>query len=181
LRRSAALGVALLALAGAAVLVATGRIRPPGALFATGVPPRQGSPRVAATETRVGRAQAQPAAPTPTREARPASDRVVAPTHAAALFAQHSWYVAPPPSPPPPPPPPPEPTAPPLPYTFVGSYAPQGEAPVFFLERGDRVLDAHVGDKLDGVYQFESANGDQLVFVYLPLNIRQNVAAKGTR
>jgi hypothetical protein len=118
-------------------------------------------------------------------EAHPVPDRVVVPTYAAALFAQHSWTVLrpvkvpppPPPALPPPPPPPPEPTAPPFPYAFVGSYAPEGGRPVFFLTRGDRVIDARVGDKLDGVYQLESAAGGQLVFVYLPLNVRQNLPA----
>jgi hypothetical protein len=109
--------------------------------------------------------------------ARPAADRVVTPRHAKALFAQHSWTVIKPvPIPAPaPPPPPPDPTAPPLPYTLVGSVAPAGAQPVFFLSRGDRMISAHVGDKLDGVYQLESAAGGQLVFVYLPLNIRQNI------
>jgi hypothetical protein len=104
-------------------------------------------------------------------------DRVVEPTHSAALFAQHTWYVIPPAPPPAPPLPPPAPTAPPLPYTFLGSFAPEGQPPVFFLAHGDRVIDAHVGDRLDGVYQFESADAAQLVFVYLPLNVRQTVAA----
>jgi hypothetical protein len=84
---------------------------------------------------------------------------------------------APPPPPPAPPPPPPAPTAPPLPYAFLGTFSPGGEPPVYFLSRGDRVIDAHVGDKLDGVYQFESAAGGQLVFVYLPLNTRQTLTA----
>ena len=96
-------------------------------------------------------------------------------SHAAALFAAHSWYVAPPPPPPAVPPPPPPPEAPPFPYTFVGSYAPAGEQPVYFLARADRVIDAHVGDRLDGVYVFESAGVGTLVFNYLPLNIRQSV------
>jgi hypothetical protein len=100
-------------------------------------------------------------------------ERVVLPTHSASLFAQHSWYVIPPAPPPAAPAPPPEPTAPPFPYTFIGSYTPEGNPPVFFLSHGDRVIDAHVGDRLDGVYRFESAAGGQLVFVYLPLNIRQ--------
>jgi hypothetical protein len=98
----------------------------------------------------------------------------------AALFARHSWYVAPPPKPAPPPPAPPPPTAPPFPYAFVGSFD-QGGQPVYFLSRGDRVIDARVGDKLDGVYQFESAEGGQLVFVYLPLNVRQNLVARASR
>ncbi len=183
-RRRAAFGVGLLVVAVLAVLVATGRIRVPklrlsGAGSATAVSARQAPSRAATAEVEI--AQAQPPAAPRASEARPASDRVVASTHAAALFAQHSWYVAPPPPPAAAPPPPPEPTAPPFPYTLVGSYAPEGDAPVFFLARGDRVIDAHVGDKLDGVYQLESASGDQLVFVYLPLDIRQNLAAKGAR
>jgi hypothetical protein len=76
-----------------------------------------------------------------------------------------------------PPPPPPAPTAPPFPYTLIGSFAPEGQPPVFFLSQGDRVIDARVGDRLDGVYQFESAAGGQLVFVYLPLDIRHVLAA----
>jgi len=148
--------------------VATGTIGLQGTGSAPAVPAQQASPRAAATE-----AELAPRA----SKARPGSDRVVASTRAAALFAPHSWYVPPPPPPPVAPPPPPEPTAPPFPYTLIGSFAPEGHPPVFFLAHGDRVIDAHVGDRIDGVYQFESAAGGQLVFVYLPLNIRQNLAA----
>ncbi|MBS0419501.1 MAG: secretion system X translation initiation factor [Proteobacteria bacterium] len=101
-------------------------------------------------------------------------------SHAAALFAGHSWYVPPPPPPPVAAPPPPPPSAPPFPYTFVGSYAPAGEGAVYFLARSDRVVDAHVGDHLDGVYVFESAGPEGLVFNYLPLNIRQTVTTGGS-
>ena len=153
---------------------AAGTLGLPGAGPAAAVPGRQESPRDAANEAELARAQAHPRA----SKARPAPDRVVAPTQAAALFAPHSWYVPPPPPPPVAPPPPPQPTAPPFPYTFIGSFTPEGHAPVFFLARGnDRVIDARVGDQLDGVYQFESAAGGQLVFVYLPLNIRQTLGA----
>ncbi len=122
--------------------------------------------------------------PASAAESDPSSDRVVAPTHAAALFAQHSWTVLPPLAklpPPPPAPPPPEPTAPPLPYTLVGSVVQAGGTPVYFLAHGDRVIDVRVGDRLDGVYQLESAAGGQLVFVYLPLNIRQNISAGASK
>ncbi len=107
------------------------------------------------------------------------SDRVVTPADAKALFAVHSWHVVPV-VPLPPPPPPPAPTAPPFPFTFLGSYAPEGANVVYFLAKGDRVLDAHVGDRIDGVYQFESAEGGQLVFTYLPLGVRQTLAAGTT-
>jgi hypothetical protein len=185
LRRLTTLGLALVVLAVLAIPVATGTIRLPGAGSATAAPERQASPRAGgfAAGTDLERAQAQPRAAPGASEARPASGRVVAPTHASALFAQHSWYVLKPaPVPPPAPPPPaPEPTAPPFPYAFVGSYAPTGDQPVYFLARGDSVIDAHVGDRLDGVYQFESAADGQLVFVYLPLNIRQNLAAGASK
>ena len=103
----------------------------------------------------------------------PVRQRVADASHAEALFASHSWYVAPPPPPPVAPPPPPPPAAPPFPYTFVGAYTSQGDGTVYFLAQGDRVVDAHVGDRLEGVYEFESATAAQLTFNYLPLNIRQ--------
>jgi hypothetical protein len=93
------------------------------------------------------------------------------------LFATHTWRVVPPPPPPPPPAPPPVPTVPPFPYTFVGAYTPENDKTVFFLSHADRVIDAHVGDRIDGVYDFESADAGQLVFNYLPLNIRQSLSA----
>ncbi len=105
-----------------------------------------------------------------------AAGRVAPSTQSAALFAPHSWYVAPPPvaavaeAPA-------APTAPPLPYAFVGSYTPAGERATYFLSRADRVIDAHIGDKLDGVLLFEKIEGGQLVFNYLPLNIRQTLPA----
>ena len=103
--------------------------------------------------------------------------RVSASTQSADLFAPHSWYVAPPPPAPVAAEAPAAPTAPPLPYTYVGSYAPNGERATYFLARGDRVVDAHVGDKLDGSLLFEKVEGSQLVFNYLPLNIRQTLPA----
>ena len=52
---------------------------------------------------------------------------------------------------------------------------------MFYLAHGDRIVDARVGDKLDGVYQLESAAGGQLVLVYLPLNIRQTLATGASK
>ena len=106
---------------------------------------------------------------------------------ARALFAVHSWYVAPPP----PPPPststasvslaPPVPTAPPLPYQYIGSYKPDGETQVFFLTRGDRVYDVRLGDTLESTYSVDSFNGAQLVLTYKPLNIQQQLIAGGSQ
>jgi hypothetical protein len=105
--------------------------------------------------------------------------RVVDQTASGSLFAAHSWYT------PPPPPPPPAavvttpavPTAPPLPYQFIGSYKPDGQAPVFFLTSGDRVYDVHVGDTLDSNYSVDSFDNGQLVLTYKPLNIKQQLLA----
>jgi hypothetical protein len=174
LRRRAALGLAVLVLAVLGVLLATGAMGRRKTASAADAPGRQAPPRAAATQAEL--AQAAPRA----SEARPPSGRVVPPKAAAALFAQRSWLVVKP-APLPAPPPPPQPTAPPFPYTFVGSYAPEGKPPVFFLARGDRLVEAVVGDRLDGVYRFESAAGGQLVFVYLPLDVRQTLAAGASR
>jgi len=54
--------------------------------------------------------------------------------------------------------PPPKPVAPPLPFTYMGSYAPNGAKPVFFLTQGDRVYDVHIGDTLDGTYSVDAFN-----------------------
>jgi len=109
--------------------------------------------------------------------------RVVDPTAAAALFATHSWYVAPPPPPPvamvTEPVAPPKPVAPPLPFTYMGSYAPSGAKPVFFLTQGDRVYDVHIGDTLDNTYTVDAFTNGALVFTYKPLNQQQQLMTGG--
>ncbi|MBV9345103.1 MAG: secretion system X translation initiation factor [Gammaproteobacteria bacterium] len=111
--------------------------------------------------------------------------RVTEQSGAGALFAAHSWYVAPPPPPPAPvqaaPVAPPAPTAPPLPFQYMGSYVPDGGAAVFFLTRADRVYDVHVGDTIDNTYSVDSYNGTQLVLTYKPLNIQQQLTAGGAK
>jgi hypothetical protein len=94
-----------------------------------------------------------------------------------ALFHTQSWYVAPPPPPPAPvvvvaPPPP---TAPPNPFTVMGSYARPGDATVYFLTRGDRVFDVHIGDTIDNTYSVDSAANGVLTLTYKPLNIQQTL------
>ena len=103
---------------------------------------------------------------------------------APSLFASRSWYTPPPP----PPPPPPTPTltaaqeaalrvpvAPPLPFTYMGSYVADGAAPVFFLTHGDRVYSVKVGDTLDDNYSVDSMADGQLVMTYKPLKIQQQL------
>jgi hypothetical protein len=126
---------------------------------------------------RAGAARAASGAP------RTAGERVADAALAGSLFAAHSWYV-----PPPPPPasvadttpaPPPKPVAPPLPYTLIGNYTPDGEPTVFFLSVGDRVYDVHLGDTLDHNYSVDSYSNGQLVLTYKPLNQQQQLQLAG--
>ena len=106
------------------------------------------------------------------------SDRIVKDTAAASLFSPHSWYVAPPPPPPAPVvyQPPPAPTAPPLPFAFMGSYRTQGGGAVYYLTAGDRVYDVKVGDTLDNTYSVDGVKSGQLLLTYMPLKIQQSIA-----
>jgi hypothetical protein len=92
-------------------------------------------------------------------------------------FVKRSWYVPPPPPPPvvrAPPPPPPAPTAPPLPFTYLGAQREGGQL-MIFLVKGDSVLTVKQGDVLDGTYRVEGVEGTKLGLTYLPLNIRQTL------
>ena len=111
------------------------------------------------------------------------AQRVADPAAAPALFAAHSWYVAPPPPPAPvvaAPEAPPKPVAPPLPYKLIGSYTPAGEKTVFFLSAGEKVYDVHLGETLENTYSVDSYNNGQLVLTYKPLNQQQQLQLTGT-
>jgi hypothetical protein len=108
------------------------------------------------------------------------TDRVADAAAAQSLFASHTWYVAPPP-----PPPPPQaaavpviPTAPPLPFSYMGSYRPDGAQTVFFLTQKDRVYEVRIGDVLDDTYSVDAVSGGQLMFTYKPLNVQQGLAVE---
>lgn len=97
---------------------------------------------------------------------------------AAELFAAKSWYVAPPPPPPPPPPPAPAPvmpSAPPLPFAFMGRMV-DAERLTVFLVKGERVYLASEGDVIDEIYRLEKVEPGQLTLLYLPLNAVQTLA-----
>jgi hypothetical protein len=159
--------VLLAAMVAAMSLGVVGAAREPDA--SDGIQPKAQTRSATLKNTAVAVSRDQPA------PSRSAAHRVADSSMSPALFAPHSWHVEPPPVPLPPPPPPPPPTAPPLPFTYVGQYTPQGDATVYFLANADRVIDAHIGDQLDGTYTFESADAAQLIFNYMPLNIRQSL------
>lgn len=100
-----------------------------------------------------------------------------------AAFATLSWL---PPPPPPvvavaaPPPAPVAPSAPPLPYTFVGLLETDGQQPTAFVARGDTLLMVAAGDTLeDKTYRVDSLSADKLVLTYLPLGIAQTLLITG--
>ena len=101
------------------------------------------------------------------------------------IFKPTSWYVAPPAPPaarplPPalsaPPVQPPAPTAPSLPFVFLGQIVQEQKVQVI-LARGERVVTVPVGESIDKNYRLESFTGGTLTFIYLPLDIRQTLAA----
>lgn len=89
-------------------------------------------------------------------------------------FNSKSWYVAPPP---PPELPPPAPTAPPLPFTYLGRYEDQ-PAVVVVLAKGDRVYTVAEGEVIDGTYRVEQISDDAVRLVYLPMNINQSLSTQ---
>jgi len=109
--------------------------------------------------------------------------RVAAQPAVGSLFPAHSWYVPPPPPPPAPvvtaPVAPPKPVAPPLPFTYMGSYTPNGSPAVFFLTSGEKVYDVHLGDTIDNTYSVDAFANGQLVFTYKPLNQQQQLSTGG--
>jgi hypothetical protein len=97
------------------------------------------------------------------------------------LFAQHSWYVAPPAPPPVKAGPPPAPVAPAFPYQFFGSYERLGDKAVFIMTQGDRTYDLHVGDVLDNTWSIDAAANGRMQVTYLPLKQSQSLAVGSTQ
>lgn len=92
------------------------------------------------------------------------------------LFLTHSWapvvkpVVLPPVAP----------TAPPLPYTYLGKKLENGEWEVY-LARGERTLVARQGMRLDAEYQVDGVAPPVLTLTYLPLGLTQTLPIGDTR
>lgn len=94
-------------------------------------------------------------------------------------FNATSWYVPPPPPrfvPPPPAAPPPiiVPTAPPLPFTYLGRYGDTASRTII-LSKGERVYTVAVGDVIENTYRVEKLTAGMVNLTYLPLNIQQSL------
>jgi len=93
------------------------------------------------------------------------------------LFARHDW------TPPPPPPsnqpavaapPPLPPSAPPLPFTYLGKSLQEGVWQIY-LARGERTYLVHDGDTIDGTYRVDAIRPPVLNLTYLPLEQSQQL------
>jgi hypothetical protein len=91
------------------------------------------------------------------------------------LFAVKSWYVTPPPPPPQAQAAPIKPSAPPLPFAFMGKMA-EADRLTVFLVKGERVYLASEGDVIDGTYKLEKIEPGKLTLLYLPLKTVQTLA-----
>lgn len=84
-------------------------------------------------------------------------------------FRAKSWYVAPPP------PPPAKPTAPPLPFQYLGKLNEDGEIRVFLNHQGKHLI-ARTGDIINDTYRVDEIAAGRMSFVYLPLKEIQVLA-----
>jgi hypothetical protein len=78
----------------------------------------------------------------------------------------------------PPPPPPPKPTAPPLPFKYLGKLV-EDERTLVFLVRDDRNFIVRAGDTIEGTYRVDEIAEQSMTFTFLPLKERQVLALGG--
>ena len=84
-------------------------------------------------------------------------------------------------SPPPPPPviiapalPPPIPTAPPVPFTYIGKYMEDGKLVVYLGYAGKNLI-VKTGDVIQQIYKIEDIKPPLLTLTYLPMDIKQSI------
>lgn len=98
---------------------------------------------------------------------------------ASAAFAVTSWYVPPPPPPAPPAPAPEAPKPPPLPFKYLGLITLNGKDVVPQILHADRVVALQVGALIDERYEYQGMQAGSLVFMYLPMKMKQRLAVTG--
>jgi hypothetical protein len=92
-----------------------------------------------------------------------------APASAVAMFANQNWNPPPPPAPKVIPVAPIPPSAPPLPFVYLGKSLADGTWEVF-LGRGDRTIIVQHNSVIDGTYRVDAIKPPLLSLTYLPLN-----------
>jgi len=68
----------------------------------------------------------------------------------------------------------PSPSAPPLPFTYMGKLMSDGDLAVFLVQ-GERNLIVHEGDTIDSLYRVERIAEGDITLLFLPLNQRQTM------
>lgn len=91
-------------------------------------------------------------------------------------FTASSWLPPPPVEVPAAPVRPAPPTAPPVPFTYVGELDAKADKPQVFLSNGEQLLIVSPGDVIDSQYLVESVSESDVVLTYLPLHERQAVS-----
>ncbi|KVR01411.1 hypothetical protein WK11_20295 [Burkholderia ubonensis] len=91
-------------------------------------------------------------------------------------FTASSWLPPPPVEAPLPIARPAPPTAPPVPFTYVGELDAKADKPQVFLSNGDQLLIVSPGDVIDGQYRVDAVSASNVVLTYLPLNQTQVVS-----
>ena len=69
----------------------------------------------------------------------------------------------------------PPPSAPPVPYTFIGRLS-EDESTTVFLAAGDRNLVVKPGDVIDSNYRVDAVTDTAVSLTYLPLNVKQTLS-----
>jgi len=87
------------------------------------------------------------------------------------LFKAHAWYVPPPPRPVIVEAEKPVPTAPPVPYFYMGKLENGPKGTLIFLTAGNKVLSVTVGQKIDSFWRLDQEDANALTLTYLPLSI----------
>lgn len=70
--------------------------------------------------------------------------------------------------------PPPAPTAPPLPFAYLGKLI-DGDKLEIFIAHGDEHYSAEQGKTIGGEYKIEKVTAKAVTFIYLPLGTRQSL------
>jgi len=96
-------------------------------------------------------------------------------TQAPPLFGRPAPMVAPVVRRAPPPPVTRAPTAPPVPFTYIGSLKEEGRRTLVFLLRGEELVSARVGRVIDNNYRVQSVDETGVNLVSLPLGLTQRI------
>lgn len=96
------------------------------------------------------------------------------------LFKTHAWYVPPPPKPVVVKLEKPIPTAPPVPFFYLGKLENTPQGTLIFLSLRNKVVTVIAGQEIDKVWRLDKENANALTLTYLPLGMTK-VLSKMTR